>query len=152
LLEELSRRQDPSSQILDLGTGSGILAIAARLLGFNRIICCDIDPDSIPVAIENFERNVAVSPIFCGSIDGVISESVDLLLCNLTADVIIFLFPEVIRALRPGATAILSGILVEQRNQIAEVVTRNGWRIEEVRTRGEWIALRIRNPAGSHGN
>lgn len=150
-LEDIAAKSDASNQeaqILDLGTGSGILAIAARLLGRTRIIGCDNDPDSVRVAVENIERNISSGGVtaYCGSIDAVRSESVDLLLCNLTADVIILLFDEIIRAMRPGGVAILSGILVEQRGQIRDAFERAGWVVEDDRTRGEWIALVIRKP------
>ena len=146
LLETLRQRIDASRQIMDLGTGSGILAIAARLLGFQRIAGCDNDADSVKVAVENIERNVDGVSAYCGSIDAVSSESVDLLLCNLTADVIIQLFAEIVRTMRAGGIAILSGILVEQREQIRNVLDRAGWIIEDERVRGEWIALLIRKP------
>jgi ribosomal protein L11 methyltransferase len=152
-LEEYAGNLARSAQILDLGTGSGILAIAARLLGCRRIIGCDTDPDSIQVAVENIGRNVSDPlPMFCGSIDAVDAESVDFLLCNLTVDVIANLFEEIVRALRPGGAAILSGILVEQRQQIHDIVSRNGWAVEDDRTRGEWIALAIRKPSKGHGD
>jgi ribosomal protein L11 methyltransferase len=76
------------------------------------------------------------------------SESVDLLLCNLTADVIAALFSEIQRAVKTGGAVIFSGILVEQRTQIRNIVTRSGWAIEDDRTRGEWIALVVRKPYG----
>ena len=167
ILEDHAAGLDFRGPVLDLGTGSGILAIAARLLGCANIIGCDIDPDSIRVAVENIDRNVRdqrseckpdraqpsnhLLPVFCGSIDAIVSGSVQLLLCNLTADVIVLLFEEVNRTVRPGGSAILSGILVEQRSQIYEVAVRTGWAIEDDRTRGEWIALTIRKPAQVHG-
>jgi ribosomal protein L11 methyltransferase len=148
-LEDQAGKESVSGLIVDLGTGSGILAIAARLLGCSHVIGCDSDPDSICVAAENIERNADhFIPVFCGSIDAVRSESVDLLLCNLTADVIAQLFPEIQRALKPAGSVIFSGILVEQRGQIRDIVTNCGWAVEDDRTRGEWIALVVRKPYG----
>jgi ribosomal protein L11 methyltransferase len=148
-LEDFAGKVDTSGLIADLGTGSGILAIAARLLGCKEVVAFDNDPDSISVAAENIERNADhVIPVFRGSIDAVRSESVDLLLCNLTADVIAQLFFEIQRALKPGGSVIFSGILVEQRGQIRDIVTNCGWVVEDDRTRGEWIALVVRKPYG----
>jgi ribosomal protein L11 methyltransferase len=148
-LEDRAAEVKASGQVLDLGTGSGILAIVARLLGCRNVIGCDNDPDSISVAVENIERNTEhFIPVYCGSIDAVRSESVDLLLCNLTADVIAQVFADIQRALKPGGSAIFSGILVEQRTQIRDIVTRSAWTIEDDRTRGEWIALVVRKPYG----
>jgi len=146
-LEDRARELPPSGLVLDLGTGSGILAIASRLLGCRNIIGCDNDPDSMHVAAENIERNTnEFIPIYCGSIDAARSESVDLLLCNLTADVIEKVFGEIHRALRSSGIVIFSGILVEQRGQIRDLVTNCGWRIEDDRTRGEWIAMVVQKP------
>ena len=146
-LEERVRNLIPAGFVLDLGTGSGILAIAARLLGCKNIAGCDNDPDSMHVAAENIERNTKqFIPIYCGSIDAAKSESVDMLLCNLTADVIEKVFAEIQRAMRPAGIVIFSGILVEQRSQIRDLVTECGWQIEDDRTRGEWIAMVVRKP------
>jgi ribosomal protein L11 methyltransferase len=146
-LEDRAGEVKASGQVLDLGTGSGILVIAARLLGCRSVIGCDTDPDSISVAAENIERNTDhFIPVYRGSIDAVQSESVDMLLCNLTADVIAEVFGEIRRTMKPGGVVIFSGILVEQRDQIRDIVSRCGWVIEDDRTRGEWIALIVRNP------
>lgn len=146
-LEDRAGEMDASGLVLDLGTGSGILLIAARLLGRRNVIGCDNDPDSVTVAAENIERNTdRFIPVYCGSIDAVRSESVDLLLCNLTADVIAQVFAEIQRAMKPGGVVIFSGILVEQRGQIRDMVTSCGWAIEDDRTRGEWIAMVVRKP------
>jgi len=146
-LEDRAGEVKASGQVLDLGTGSGILVIVARLLGCRSVIGCDTDPDSISVAAENIERNTDhFIPVYCGSIDAVQSESVDMLLCNLTADVIAEVFGEIRRTMKPGGVVIFSGILVEQRDQIRDIVSRCGWVIEDDRTRGEWIALIVRNP------
>jgi ribosomal protein L11 methyltransferase len=146
-LEDRAGEVKASGQVLDLGTGSGILVIVARLLGCRSVIGCDNDPDSISVAAENIQRNTDhFIPVYCGSIDAVQSGSVDLLLCNLTADVIAQVFAEIQRALKPGGSVIFSGILVEQRGQIRDIVTQCGWVIEDDRTRGEWIALVVRKP------
>jgi ribosomal protein L11 methyltransferase len=147
-LETMPSRLGSSRQIFDLGIGSGILAIAAHLLGFRRIAGCDIDADSVGVAVENIERNADRGvAVYCGSIDAVQTQSVDLLLCNLTADVIVQLFGEIVRAVRPAGFAILSGILVEQREQVRGAFAGAGWQIVDDRTLGEWIALVIRKPA-----
>ena len=94
-LEALERIVKPGDSVLDVGTGSGILSIAARLLGAGRIIACDIDPDAAKVA-----------PFFIGSVEAVRSDSFDVVVANINESVIEELHPEFVRVAR---RRILSG-------------------------------------------
>jgi ribosomal protein L11 methyltransferase len=141
-IELLERWVEPNHRVLDVGTGSGILALASRLLGAKEVFACDIDPVAVQVAGANIHRNDEHEVwTFCGSIESIASGSVRLLLGNLTADVILALFPEFDRALAPSGLAILSGILNEQREDILEVCRRHRFAIHEEIARGEWLAL-----------
>jgi ribosomal protein L11 methyltransferase len=141
-MECLERWIEPSHTVLDLGTGSGILAIASRLLGAKEVFACDIDPVAVSVAQANIERNAESNVwTFCGSIASVRASSIRMMLCNLTADLIISLFPEIDRALETRGLAIFSGILTEQYEEILEVMSRFSFSIHEEITRGEWMAL-----------
>jgi ribosomal protein L11 methyltransferase len=141
-MEALGRWVEPDQVVLDLGTGSGILAIASRLLGARDVFACDIDPVAAQVARANIERNAEIDmSIFCGSLDAVKSGAIRLVLCNLTADVIIALFPEFIRVLEPHGVAILSGILREQGEELRALVAHHKFNVFEEITRGEWLAL-----------
>lgn len=141
-VEALERWVEPSHTVLDLGTGSGILAIASRLLGARRVFACDIDPVAVAVARANIERN-AENEIwtFCGSAESVHKDSVRLVLCNLTADLIINILPEIERILVPHGIAIFSGILNEQHEEIRQAMVRFNFAIHEEIARGEWLAL-----------
>lgn len=151
-MQALERWVEPDHVIVDLGTGSGILAIAARLLGAREVLACDIDPVAAHVAYANIERNSEREVwTFCGSIDAVRTGSVDLLLCNLTEDLIIELFPELHRALRPRGLAIFSGILTEQREEVFDVMAGFDYAVHEQMMRGEWLTLVAQKPAGVHG-
>ncbi len=128
--------------VLDVGTGSGILAMASRMLGAKEVIACDIDPVAVHVALANIVRNHEPEVwTFCGSVDALANDSIDLLLGNLTAEVIIELFPEFQRILRPEVMAIFSGILNEQYEDVLEVCGQFGFTIHEKIVRGEWVAL-----------
>jgi ribosomal protein L11 methyltransferase len=141
-VEALERWIEPEYVVLDVGTGSGILAIASRLLGAKRVFACDIDPIATHVAQANIKRNAENDvSTFCGSIDAVNSDSIHLLMGNLTADLIITLFPELNRVLKQYAIAIFSGILHEQAEEVRDVITRSGFAVHEELTRGEWLAL-----------
>src|SRR6266852_370361 len=92
-IEALERWLEPEQVVLDVGTGSGILAIASRLLGAKKVFACDIDPVAVQVARANIERNSEDHVFtFCGSLDAITSGSVHLLMGNLTADLIVVLF------------------------------------------------------------
>jgi ribosomal protein L11 methyltransferase len=122
--------------------GSGILAIAARMLGLNAVFAGDLDGIACQVAAENFQRNLPWAvPTFCGSIDAVQSGSVDLLLCNLTADQILKVFPDVRRVLSPKGVGIFSGILRTQGQEVFDLCSGYGFTVLEETSRGEWLAL-----------
>jgi ribosomal protein L11 methylase PrmA len=81
----------------------------------------------------------------CGSIDAIARGSVGFLLCNLTADAISDLLPEIQRAMRPQAIAVFSGILTSQGRDIRQKAGPLGLTVLQERTRGEWCALVMRN-------
>jgi ribosomal protein L11 methyltransferase len=142
MIEALARWVEPQHLVLDLGAGSGILAIASSLLGAREVFACDIDPVAVQVAKANIERNAKSEiMVFCGSLDAVKSVSIRLLLANLTADVITSLFPEFDRVLQPYGVAILSGILQEQSEEVRALIADHGYNIFEEITQGEWMAL-----------
>jgi ribosomal protein L11 methyltransferase len=141
-MEALERWIEPTQIVLDVGTGSGILAIASRLLGARRVFACDIDAIAARVAQANIERNAEDDVYtFCGSLDGVSTDSIDLVLGNLTFDVIVNLFPEFARVLRHNGLAIFSGILNDQREDVHDVVHNHQFTVFEEITQGEWLAL-----------
>jgi ribosomal protein L11 methyltransferase len=148
-LEAMERWIQPDGVVLDLGTGSGILAIAATLLGAKTVWACDNDPVAVEVAQENVERNAPGQVgLMCTSIDAVSDRSVDLLLCNLTADVIGAIYEDIQRVMRPQGIAIFSGILNVQALAIRQLATAHAHAILEQTTRGEWSALVIRKMHG----
>jgi len=141
-MEALERWVEPTQVVLDIGTGSGILAIASRLLGAREVFGCDIDPVAVEVARANIVRN-AENEIwtFCGSANAIRTSSVHLVLCNMTADLIAELLSEIDRVLRPQGIAIFSGILRDQHEELSEVIARHRFTVHEELTRGEWVAL-----------
>jgi ribosomal protein L11 methyltransferase len=144
-LEAMEVWMEPRKIVLDLGTGSAILAIAAKLLQARAVHGCDTDPVALEVARENLERNIALSiGLMCGSIDAIANDSIGFLLCNLTADDISELLPELRSAMRPQAIAVFSGILTTQSRDIRHKAEEMGLTVLQERTRGEWCALVMR--------
>lgn len=141
---ELMERLDEIPVTLDLGTGSGILSIAATRLGARSVLACDVDADAVRVAADNFRRNQVSVPVFVGSSDAVRTESVGLVLANLTADVIRDLASDMRRVLVPGGRAIWSGVLVEQRDKIELLMPTAGFEPAERVECGEWVSWLLR--------
>jgi ribosomal protein L11 methyltransferase len=135
---------EPRHTVLDLGAGSGILAIAAALLDARAVHACDNDPVAIEVARENIERNGSKIHLFCGSADAVAGSAVGLIVCNLTADAIAESFPEIRRVLRPRGIAVFSGILNSQSIGIRQHAVLQGFTLLAETSRGEWCALVMR--------
>src|SRR5262245_23593126 len=138
-LEAMEVWMQPRRVVLDLGTGSGLLAIAAAFLEAKSVLACDNDPVAVEVARENLENNaVRGISLMCGSIDAVAREAVGFLLCNLTADVILDILPEIHRTMRPQGIAVFSGILNTQSADIRRAAGALGFTMLQEKTRGEW--------------
>jgi ribosomal protein L11 methyltransferase len=103
-LQAIERYVKPGARVLDVGSGSGILSDAARLVGAGSVIGCDIDPDAVYIARER----VGV-PMFVGSTDAVRSEWADVIVANIDAATLERIAPELQRARKPRSTLILSG-------------------------------------------
>ena len=132
--------------LLDLGTGSGILAMAASMLGAGRILALDIDPDAIVVARENLALNQLSSQIECGTepLES-LTEHFDIILANILAEELVRLAPHLTDRLCPGGSLILSGILAEK-----ELLVRHGFDSQPLKyiqtaQEGEWVAILYRS-------
>lgn len=133
--------------VADVGTGSGILGIAAVKLGAGRVIACDVDPVACRVAEENARRNGVVDRITvrrgeAGEALAALTEPVELLVANIVAEVIIGLAPTFAAALAPGGRLLASGIIAERREDTAAGLERAGLRLAGERQEAGWLLLR----------
>ncbi|MBQ6175145.1 MAG: 50S ribosomal protein L11 methyltransferase [Clostridia bacterium] len=145
-LELLEQELRGDEEVIDVGTGSGILAIGAALLGARHVLAIDIDPDAVRVAKENIVHNGFEDRITAVRGDLLKDRSAvcDVCVANIIAD-IICAFASPLRAkIRPGGTFIASGIIKEREDEVERAVTEAGYRVAEVRRRGEWVALLCR--------
>ena len=131
--------------VLDLGTGSGILAIAAVKLGARRATGVDRDPDALDSAREGVDANGVAAEIELRrrDISDLAPASAPIVLANLTGTALIRLAPIVTALVEPGGSAILSGILAEEETAVAAAYREHGrmaWRERE----DEWVAMTFR--------
>jgi ribosomal protein L11 methyltransferase len=132
-MEALERELKPGAVVLDLGTGSGILAKAARLLGASQVIACDVDPVAIELAREPLS--------FIGSADAVRSASVDLIVANISPEAVIWLAPEIVRSLRTPGVMIVSGFEVDESLAIETALCASGATVCSPHSKGDWSAI-----------
>lgn len=141
LLEKYLKRGD---KMLDVGCGSGILAICASKLGAASCFACDIDPNAVRVAKENVEINktgnvtVAVSDLLAGTdrIDG----GYDICCANIVADVIIRMAPAIGDYISDDGVLIVSGIITERADETVSALSDSGWKLVDERRENGWFA------------
>lgn len=144
LLEEVmeSTPLAGSPSLLDLGTGSGILAMAASLLGAGHILAVDIDPDAIVVARENLELNSLSNEIECDTVQlENISDTFEIILANILAEELVRLSVSLFDRLENGGHLILSGILAEKESYVFNGFKPTGLTFCKTVRDGEWIAM-----------
>lgn len=137
---------------LDLGTGSGVLAIAVRKLKNIPVLATDIDPIAVHVAAENVRRNGIASGIRTVTAPGFHSTAFsengpfDLIIANILARPLIRMAPQLVANLAPGGSVILSGILASQRWKVLSAY--NGAKLRHVRTiwRNGWVTIHLDRP------
>jgi ribosomal protein L11 methyltransferase len=151
-LETLEDRVRPGMEMIDLGCGSGILAIAAVKLGAEKALGVDIDPQAVRVARENALLNRVESSveIRSGSLAGLVQDgrSAPLVAANILAIILKeMLAAGLDRIVAPGGCLVLSGILEDQAPAVEEVLRAQGLRLAEKRKRQDWVALVAERPA-----
>ena len=126
---------------LDVGTGSGILAMAMVRLGASKVIAFDNDPDAYAALRENRIRNGVdgqVMPLFIGGVEALRGGSFDVVTMNIIPEVILPLLGDVVLRMAPDAQLILSGILVVKRDEVLAAAAAHGLQLQDERAKGEW--------------
>ena len=153
VMEAMEQKIAPGAHCLDLGSGSGILSIAALRLGAARAVGIDIDPKAEDIARENAAANNFADPEFTAFTGNVLSDKAlmerlaaqnwDVVLVNIVADVIVALSPVLPRFLRPGKSLICSGILDTRLGDVTDALERAGLSIAKIRAKEEWRCVEV---------
>jgi ribosomal protein L11 methyltransferase len=154
-IERLADAGRLSGRVLDVGTGSGILAIAAVRLGAERVIGLDPDPIAVEAAEANARRNGVRRRVFArrGSVPSG-EPAFDVVLANLIASLLVDLAPALAGELRPGGGLVASGIFVDREPEVRAAFESAGLRVSGREDEGDWVlleAVRVTAPAAAIG-
>jgi len=146
ILQMLLKYHQSNIKVLDIGTGSGILAFAAAKLASKEIVAFDIDPVAVKTALKNCELNEVTDQIhfFTGELNSLNPRlnKYDLILANITFNVLNPLIPQISSYLKsPNSLLILSGLLVEEQTKISDILTINQFKIVETKKQEEWMSI-----------
>ena len=136
----------PGQRVIDIGTGSGILAIAAAHMGAGEVLATDLDPVAVRVAEENVRINGFDGKVSCrcGDLLDVVDMSGDVVIANIIADVIVMLAKPVRERIVDGGLFICSGIAVDRRDDVIDALNDANYEIIDSPVKGEWAAFAAR--------
>ena len=144
-LELLQKYVKEDSSLLDIGTGSGILAISGRLLGAKDVLASDIDEVAVKVARENAELNGAKDIEFvCGDVLEMTNKKFDVISANIVADVILSLLPKIKFYLKQDGVFIISGIINLRKEEILSAIEENGFEILDESESENWYSATLK--------
>ena len=136
------------ARVLDVGSGSGILSIAAGLLGARSVLAVDVDPIAVEATAANARRNRLSRVITAREGSSPSGEGpFDIVLANLIASLLVRLADGLVADIRPGGTLIASGIFANREADVVEAFEARGLAITNRLTEGDWVALEISRPA-----
>jgi len=153
-LEKMENIFFSDKKILDIGSGSGILSVAARLLGAKEVYAVDNDYLAIKSTKSNFQLNFGDLnnlSTYLGSFNEVILKNqltqFDFVLCNILAEVIKGMIPNIYKCLRKNGEVIFSGILNSQKDEIIKILIKNDLKLLDVTTRKDWACISVQKPS-----
>ena len=154
VIRQLKKFVTKDTQMLDVGTGSGILGIVALKLGAAHVVGTDLDPCAIPAVADNKEANDIKDETFDMLIGNIIDdkevqdtvgyEKYDIVTANILADVLVPLTPVIVNRMKKGAYYITSGILDVKEEVVVKAVKDAGLQLVEVTHQGEWVSVTAR--------
>lgn len=156
-IRQLRKYVTPQTRLLDVGTGSGILAILSLMFGAKHAVGTDLDPCAAEAVAQNCAANGIEADRFDMMIGNIITDRsvqervgcgcYDIVVANILADVLVQLTPVIVNQLKPGGIYITSGIIDDKEETVAEAVKAAGLEVLEVTCQGEWVSVTARKRA-----
>lgn len=153
-IRQIRKYLTSETEILDVGTGSGILAILALMYGAKHAVGTDLDPCAVEAVAQNMEFNGIAKDSFRMMIGNIITdkdvqdqvgyECYDIVVANILADVLVPLTPVIVRQMKKGGIYITSGIIDDKEQTVRDAVEAAGLEIVEVTYQGEWVSVTAR--------
>ena len=153
-IRQLKKYITPETELLDVGTGSGILAIISLMYGIKHAVGTDLDPCAVEAVRENMEVNHINPEAFDMMIGNIITdkavqdkvgyEKYDIVVANILADVLVPLTPVIVNQMKKGGIYITSGIIDNKEQTVVEAVKAAGLEVLEVTYQGEWVSVTAR--------
>nr|WP_239584584.1 50S ribosomal protein L11 methyltransferase [Kurthia huakuii] len=147
-LQALEKHVQQGMYVTDVGTGSGVLAIGASMLGANHVHALDLDP----IAVRSAKENIALNKIG-GTIDVVegdlldtVKEPADIVVANILAEIIMTFTDDAYTVVKPGGLFITSGIIETKKEDVKQSLTNAGFIIDEVMMMEDWVTIVSRKP------
>ena len=153
-IRQLRKFITPETELLDVGTGRGILGILSLMFGAKHVVGTDLDPCAVPAVEDNCANNGIRPEQFTMMIGNIITEKevqdevgyekYDSVVANILADVLVPLTPVILHQLKPGGIYITSGIIDDKEQTVVEAVKAAGMEVLEVTYQGEWVSVTAR--------
>lgn len=153
-IRQLKKYITSETELLDVGTGSGILAIISLMYGIKHAVGTDLDPCAVEAVRENMEANCIAPERFEMMIGNIITDKIvqdkvgyekyDIVVANILADVLVPLTPVIVNQLKPGGVYITSGIIDNKEQTVRSALEAAGLEVVEVTYQGEWVSLTVR--------
>lgn len=153
-IRQLKKYVTPETELLDVGTGSGILAILALMFGAKHCVGTDLDPCAVEAVADNMKNNGIAPEQFEMMIGNIITEKevqdrvgyekYDIVVANILADVLVPLTPVIVNQLKKGGIYITSGIIDDKEETVVKAVKEAGLEVLEVTYQGEWVNVTAR--------
>ncbi|MGI6112901.1 MAG: 50S ribosomal protein L11 methyltransferase [Mahellales bacterium] len=142
-MELIEKYVSPGQTAVDVGCGTGILAITAAKLGCKKVLGIDIDSLAVKVAKENVSINGVEDRVTIkqGNLLENIGQPQDIIIANIVADIIIDMMPSVKPLINPGGILIVSGIIKDRQQEVVKIIQETGFSILDIYIKGEWVAL-----------